>query len=125
LSHLEFFINFQLDEHFNERILSRYRDEFSYGNFSEGEKRRIDLALLFTWREIAKLKNSIQTNLLIMDEVLDGSLDGDGIMELLKIIDDMKGTNVFIISHRMEISDKFQSNLQVTKPNNFSMMKAA
>ena len=104
LNDLDFLINFSIDENFNETIQSQYRDEFSYASFSEGEKMRIDLALLFTWRQVAKLKNSVNTNLLIMDEVFDSSLDAEGTDAFLKIINSMDvNTNVFVISHKGEI----------------------
>ena len=122
LSALDFFVNFELDEEFNEVIKSRYRDEFSYASFSEGEKMRIDLALLFTWRAVAKLKNSTNTNLLILDEVFDASLDTTGCDEFLKLLSDIGGdTNVFIISHKGDILiDKFRSQIRFEKVKNFS-----
>lgn len=122
LSALDFFVNFELDEEFNEIIKSRYRDEFSYASFSEGEKMRIDLALLFTWRAVAKLKNSTNTNLLILDEVFDASLDTTGCDEFLKLLQDIGGdTNVFIISHKGDILiDKFRSQIRFEKVKNFS-----
>jgi len=122
LSALDFFVNFELDEEFNEVIKSRYRDEFSYASFSEGEKMRIDLALLFTWRAVAKLKNSTNTNLLILDEVFDASLDTSGCDEFLKLLQDIGGdTNVFIISHKGDILiDKFRSQIRFEKVKNFS-----
>ena len=109
LASMDFFVQFELDEQFNETIRSRYRDDFSYASFSEGEKMRIDLALLFTWRAIAKLKNSASTNLLIMDEVFDSSLDTAGTDEFMKIVMDIvSDTNVFIISHKTDqLVDKF------------------
>ena len=111
LTAMDFFVNFNINESFEETIKSRHRDDFSYSNFSEGEKLRIDLALLFTWRQIAKLKNSTNTNLLILDEVFDSSLDAVGTEEFLKLIQDMgKDTNVFIISHKGDqLFDKFRS----------------
>ena len=122
LASLDFFVNFELDEEFNEVIKSRYRDEFSYASFSEGEKMRIDLALLFTWRAVAKLKNSTNTNLLILDEVFDASLDTSGCDEFLKLLQDIGGdTNVFIISHKGDILiDKFRSQIRFEKVKNFS-----
>lgn len=122
LASLDFFVNFELDENFNEVIRSRYRDEFSYSSFSEGEKMRIDLALLFTWRAIAKLKNSTNTNLLILDEVFDASLDTSGCEEFLKLLEETNtDTNVFVISHKGDIlSDKFRSQIRFQKIQNFS-----
>jgi DNA repair exonuclease SbcCD ATPase subunit len=122
LSAMDFFVNFNIDENFNETIKSRHRDEFSYANFSEGEKLRIDLALLFTWRQVAKLKNSTNTNLLILDEVFDSSLDTVGTEEFLKLIQDMgQDTNVFVISHKGDLLfDKFRSVIKFEKKNNFS-----
>jgi len=122
LASLDFFVNFELDEEFNEVIKSRYRDEFSYASFSEGEKMRIDLALLFTWRAVAKLKNSTNTNLLILDEVFDASLDAGGCDEFLKLLQDMgSDTNVFVISHKGDIlTDKFRSQIRFEKVKNFS-----
>jgi len=126
LSAMEFFVNFQLDENFNESILSRYRDEFSYQSFSEGEKMRIDLALLLTWRAIAKMKNSASTNLLILDEVFDASLDAGGCDEFLKLLGLLSNdTNVFVISHKGDIlADKFRSVIKFDKIKNFSQMVA-
>jgi len=122
LTAMDFFVNFNINEQFEETIKSRHRDEFSYANFSEGEKMRIDLALLFTWRQIAKLKNSTNTNLLILDEVFDSSLDGVGTDEFLKLIYEMgKDTNVFVISHKGDqLYDKFRSVIRFEKVNNFS-----
>lgn len=122
LTAMDFFVNFNIDENFNETIKSRHRDEFSYANFSEGEKMRIDLALLFTWRQIAKLKNSTNTNLLILDEVFDSSLDTVGTEEFLKLIHSMANdTNVFVISHKGDqLFDKFRSVIRFEKKNNFS-----
>jgi len=122
LSAMDFFVNFNIDENFNETIKSRFRDEFSYANFSEGEKMRIDLALLFTWRQIAKLKNSTNTNLLILDEVFDSSLDTVGTEEFLKLINEMgQDTNVFVISHKGDqLFDKFRSVIRFEKKGNFS-----
>ena len=122
---LDFFVSFNLDESFNETIKSRHRDSFNYASFSEGEKQRIDLALLFTWRQIAKMKNSTSTNLLILDETFDSSLDHDGIDNLMKILytlDD--NTNVFVISHKGDLLDgKFRSKIEFVKEHNFSKMK--
>jgi DNA repair exonuclease SbcCD ATPase subunit len=122
LAAMDFFVMFEIDEEFNETIKSRHRDNFSYGNFSEGEKMRIDLALLFTWRAIAKLKNSMNTNLLILDEVFDSSLDANGIDEILKLLDSFgTDTNVFVISHKGDVLlDKFRSVIKFEKINNFS-----
>ena len=122
LSKMDFYVSFELDEGFNETIKSRYRDEFTYDSFSEGEKMRIDLALLFTWRAVAKLKNSVNTNLLILDEVFDSSLDAAGTDEFLKILYDLAGNvNVFVISHKGEILyDKFDTTIKFEKHKNFS-----
>ena len=124
LQSMEFFVNFTLDEEFNEVIKSRFRDEFSYASFSEGEKQKIDLALLFTWREVARMKNSVATNLLILDEVFDSSLDSSGTGELLQILRSLgDGTNVFVISHKGDILvDKFLRTLKFEKVNDFSKM---
>jgi DNA repair exonuclease SbcCD ATPase subunit len=125
LQTLDFFVQFHLDENFQETIKSRYRDTFSYASFSEGEKQRIDLALLFTWRHIAKMKNSVATNLLILDETFDSSLDDEGIDNLLKIVQSLgDDTNVFIISHKGDILDnKFTSKIEFYKDKNFSKMR--
>ena len=122
LTAMDFFVNFNINENFEETIKSRHRDEFGYANFSEGEKMRIDLALLFTWRQIAKLKNSTNTNLLILDEVFDSSLDGVGTEEFLKLIHEMgSDTNIFVISHKGDqLFDKFRSIIKFEKHNNFS-----
>jgi len=124
LSAMDFFVNFNINENFEETIKSRHRDEFGYANFSEGEKMRIDLALLFTWRQIAKLKNSTNTNLLILDEVFDSSLDTVGTEEFLKLIHEMgTDTNVFVISHKGDqLFDKFRSVIKFKKVNNFSQV---
>ena len=124
LSDMDFFVNFTLDEEFKEVIKSRYRDVFSYASFSEGEKQKIDLALLFTWRSIAKLKNSTSCNLLILDEVFDSSLDSSATDELFKILKGLGDkTNLFIISHKGEILlDKFERTVTFDKPNDFSRM---
>jgi len=126
LTAMDFFVNFNINESFEETIKSRHRDEFSYANFSEGEKMRIDLALLFTWRQIAKLKNSTNTNLLILDEVFDSSLDGVGTEEFLKLIHEMgTDTNVFVISHKGDqLFDKFRSIIKFEKHNNFSRISS-
>ena len=123
---LDFYVHFDLDEGFNETIRSRHRDAFSYSSFSEGEKQRIDLALLFTWRQVARMKNSIATNLLILDETFDSSLDADGIDNLTKILETLdKDTNVFIISHKGEVlENKFDRKLEFVKTKNFSKIAA-
>jgi len=121
LSSMDFFVNFNIDENFNETIKSRFRDEFSYASFSEGEKMRIDLALLFTWRAIAKMKNSTNTNLLILDEIFDSSLDGTGTDDFLKILNTFHDQNVFVISHKQDmLFDKFRSVVKFEKVKNFS-----
>jgi DNA repair exonuclease SbcCD ATPase subunit len=124
---LDFYVHFDLDEKFEETIKSRHRDAFSYDSFSEGEKQRIDLGLLFSWRQVAKMKNSISTNLLILDETFDSSLDEAGIDNLMKIIHTLgDDTNVFIISHKGEMLDgKFESKIEFVKDKNFSKMKIA
>lgn len=121
---LDFFVSFQLDETFMEEIRSRYRDTFSYESFSEGEKQRIDLALLFTWRQIARMKNSVSTNLLILDETFDSSLDHEGVENLMKILYTLSDdTNVFVISHKGEILEgKFEKKIEFKKEQNFSVM---
>lgn len=125
LQTLDFFVHFNLDENFHETIRSRHRDTFSYDSFSEGEKQRIDLALLFTWRMIAKMKNSVSTNLLVLDETFDSSLDHEGVDNLMKIIYSLGDeTNVFVISHKGEILDgKFERKVTFFKDKNFSKMK--
>src|SRR6056300_63995 len=121
LAAMEFFVQFELDENFEEKILSRHRDDFSYASFSEGEKMRIDLALLFTWRAVAKLKNSTNTNLLILDEIFDSSLDVNGTDDFLKIIHTLQDENVFIISHKTDmLVDKFANQIKVEKYKNFT-----
>jgi DNA repair exonuclease SbcCD ATPase subunit len=122
LSSMDFFVQFELDEEFNETIKSRFRDEFSYASFSEGEKMRINLAILFTWRAVAKLRNSVSTNLLILDEVMDSSLDSNGTEEFLKIILQLvQDTNTFIISHKTDqLYDKFSNIIRFEKKQNFS-----
>lgn len=123
LNVMDFFVNFSLDENFKEIIKSRHRDEFSYDSFSEGEKQRIDISLLLTWRSIAKLKNSVNTNLLIMDEIFDSSLDATGTEELMKILDMLDDVNLFIISHKGDLlQDKFSNILRFQKKQNFSRM---
>ena len=124
LKELDFYVSFELDENFMETIKSRFRDEFTYASFSEGEKMRIDLALLFTWRTIAKMKNSANTNLLILDEIFDSSLDTSGTDDFLKILHTVSDkTNVFVISHKTEaLQDKFASTLVVERKQNFSVI---
>jgi DNA repair exonuclease SbcCD ATPase subunit len=124
LGEFDLFVEFELDEQFNEVIRSRYRDEFSYSSFSEGEKQKIDLAILFTWRTIAKLRNSLNTNLLILDEIFDSSLDGNAADDLLKILQTISGnSNVFVISHRENLHDKFESVIKFEKHKNFSSIQ--
>jgi len=125
LSSMNFFANFTLDEEFNETIKSRHRDTFSYMSFSEGEKLRIDLALILSWREIAKIKNSANCNLLILDEVFDSSLDSMGTDDLMKLLEDLSiNTNIFVISHKSDqLADKFANYLMFEKKNNFSRIK--
>ena len=124
LKAMDFFVNFNIDENFEETIKSRHRDEFKYANFSEGEKMRIDLALLFTWRQVAKMKNSVSTNLLILDEVFDSSLDASGTEEFMKLIHEMGiETNLFVISHKGDVLfDKFRSVIKFQKVKNFSQV---
>tara|TARA_Y100001963_G_scaffold128242_1_gene182334 strand:+ start:3068 stop:4777 length:1710 start_codon:yes stop_codon:yes gene_type:complete len=123
LQKMDFYINFKLDEEFNESIESPIHEDFSYSSFSEGEKMRIDLALLFTWREVARVKNSVNTNLLIMDEVFDSSLDGFGTDEFLKIIRFViKDANIFVISHKVDMQDKFENVLKFEKVKGFSQL---
>jgi len=126
LAAMEFFVSFELDENFDESIKSRHRDKFSYSSFSEGEKMRIDLSLLLTWRAIAKMKNSTNTNLLILDEVFDASLDTSGCDEFLKLLNELgKDTNVFLISHKGDVlQDKFRSVIRFEKYKNFSRVAA-
>jgi DNA repair exonuclease SbcCD ATPase subunit len=124
LSALEFFVNFNLDETFKETIKSRHRDEFVYNNFSEGEKSRIDISLLLTWRSVAKLKNSINTNLLILDEIFDSSLDQTGTDYLMNLLHILEGTNLFVISHKGDVlQDKFENTITFIKDKNFSRIK--
>jgi DNA repair exonuclease SbcCD ATPase subunit len=123
LQMMDFYINFHLDEEFNESIQSPIHENFSYSSFSEGEKMRVDLSLLFTWREVARLKNSVNTNLLIMDEVFDSSLDGFGTEEFLKIIRYViKDANIFVISHKTDLHDKFENVIKFDKVKGFSRM---
>jgi DNA repair exonuclease SbcCD ATPase subunit len=126
LQAMDFFISFNLDEEFNETVKSRFRDTFNYNNFSEGEKMRIDLALLFTWRDIARLKNSTNTNLLILDEIFDSSLDGQGTDDFFKIINSLEKENIFIISHKGDILfDKFKNVVKFEKYKNFTRLQNA
>ena len=123
LKDMDFFVNFQLDEYFQETIKSRHRDDFSYYSFSEGEKKRIDIALLLTWRDIASMRNSVNVNLLILEEVFDASLDQAGMDDLLKLFNILKKTNLFIISHKLDIlDDKFPNKIVVEKVKNFTQM---
>ena len=124
LKDMDFFVNFQLDENFNETIKSRHRDDFSYYSFSEGEKKRIDIALLLTWRYIAAMRNSVNVNLLILDEVFDASLDQSGVDDLMKLFNFLNNTNLFIISHKLDVlDDKFPSKITVEKLKNFTTME--
>ena len=121
LKDMDFFVNFQLDENFQETIKSRHRDDFSYYSFSEGEKKRIDISLLLTWRDIAAMRNSVNVNLLILDEIFDASLDQSGMDDLMKLFNFLKNTNLFVISHKLDIlDDKFPAKITVEKVNNFS-----
>ena len=124
LQAMDFYVHFELDENFNETIRSRYRDEFSYDSFSEGEKMRIDLAVLFTWRQIAKMKNSINTSLLILDEIFDSSLDAAGTDYFMNLVDHLdQHVNVFVISHKGDqLFDKFRSVIKFEKKNDFSVI---
>jgi DNA repair exonuclease SbcCD ATPase subunit len=125
LAAMDFFVQFELDENFNETIKSRYRDDFSYASFSEGEKSRLDLALMFTWRAIAKLRNSASTSLLILDEVFDSSLDTNGNENLMDILSSIADGNIFVISHKGDqLYDKFHSVIKFEKHANFSRMAA-
>jgi ABC-type molybdenum transport system ATPase subunit/photorepair protein PhrA len=124
---MDFFVSFELDETFTEKIRSRHRDEFTYASFSEGEKMRIDLAILFTWRQIAKMKNSVNTNLLILDEIFDSSLDVAGTDYFLHLMGTLgENTNVFVISHKGDqLFDKFRSVIKFEKRNDFSVIAGA
>lgn len=125
LGEFDLFVEFHLDEQFNEVIRSRYRDEFSYASFSEGEKQKIDLAILFTWRAVAKLRNSLSTNLLILDEIMDSSLDGNAADDLLKILQNISNeSSVFVISHRENLHDKFENVIKFVKNKNFSRIES-
>lgn len=125
LTHMNFFVSFSLDEEFNEEIKSRHRDTFSYMNFSEGEKSRIDLAILLAWRKIAKIKNSAHCNLLILDEIFDSSLDSVGVDDLMKVLRDLSTeSNIFVITHKSDqLADRFNNSLTFYKKNNFSRLK--
>jgi len=125
LADMDFFCQFDLDENFDETIKSRHRDEFTYHSFSEGERLRIDLSLLLAWREIARMKNSVNCNLLILDEVFDSSLDGVGTEEFLKLLTSFGSrANIFVISHKSDsMTDKFQNHIMFEKKNNFSRIK--
>ena len=125
LNEMNFFVSFTLDQEFNEQIKSRHRDTFSYMNFSEGEKSRIDLAILLAWREIAKIKNSSYCNLLILDEIFDSSLDSVGVDDLMKILKKLAlNSNVFVITHKADqLVDRFNRNITFSKKNNFSRIK--
>ena len=125
LADMDFFCQFNLDENFNETIKSRHRDEFTYHSFSEGERLRIDLSLLLAWREIARLKNSVNCNLLILDEVFDSSLDAVGTEEFLKLLTSFGSrANIFVISHKSDsMTDKFQNHIVFEKKNNFSRIR--
>jgi len=123
LASMNFFVNFEIDEEFKESIKSRHRDDFSYENFSEGEKQKIDLSLLFTWRAIAKMKNGINTNILLLDEVFDSSLDANGTESLLQILHTLPdNTNIFVISHKDSLHDKFKNILKFEKRKGFSVL---
>jgi ABC-type Mn2+/Zn2+ transport system ATPase subunit len=124
LAAMDFYVHFELDETFNEKIKARHRDEFTYASFSEGEKMRIDLAMLFTWRQIAKMKNSVNTNLLLLDEIFDSSLDVSGTDYFLSLMNGMGDkTNIFVISHKGDqLFDKFRSVIKFEKKNDFSII---
>ena len=117
---MDFYVNFEFDENFNEKLNIRFREDHSYQNLSQGEKQRINLAIIFAWREISKIKNSININLLIMDEVFDSSLDEEGTECLFKILNDVTNSNIFIISHKKGLEDKFNRILKVKLSNNYS-----
>lgn len=120
LQHLDLFVSFELDENFNETVKSRYRDNFTYDSFSEGEKQRIDLALLFVFRQVARMKNAINVNLLICDEILDQSLDSTGIDNFFSLVGELDNTNLFVISHREGMLDRFENSIHLQKRNNFT-----
>lgn len=118
-----FFVNFNISESFEESIKSRYRDEFSYNNFSEGEKLRIDLSILLTWRQIAKLKNSVNVNIIVFDEILDRAMDNSGIDEFMRLMWELgDDTNAFVISHKDTMVDRFQRTIRFEKIKNFSVL---
>ena len=121
---MDTYVKFELDESFNETIKSRHRDDFTYYSFSEGEKKRIDVAILFAWRQIARMKNSVNTNLLILDEIFDGSLDAGATDLLIQLLNEVsKDTNIFVVSHKGDILiDKFHSVLRIEKRNEFSVI---
>lgn len=123
LSDFDLFVEFNLDDQFNEIIKSRHRDVFSYDSFSEGEKQKINLAILFTWRAVAKLRNSLNTNLLILDEIMDGAIDSDGLDNMQKIFGSLTGSNIFVISHREGLQDKFNHTIKFVKHKNFSKIE--
>jgi hypothetical protein len=127
LTTMGFFCQFTLDENFSETIKSRYRDDFTYFNFSEGERLRIDLSLLLAWREIARMKNSVHCNLLILDEIFDSSLDSVGTEEFLKILDSFgRKSNVFVITHKADqLMDRFKNHINFVKKGNFSKLESA
>jgi ABC-type multidrug transport system ATPase subunit len=124
LNAMDAYIHFELDEAFNETVKSRHRDDFTYASFSEGEKMRIDLAILFTWRQIAKMKNSVNTNLLILDEIFDSSLDTAGTDYFLNLMNQVsENSNIFVISHKSDaLFDKFRSIIKFEKRNDFSVI---
>ena len=122
LQKMELFVSFNLDENFNETVLSRHRDNFTYESFSAGEKQRIDLAMMFVFREIARLKNAVAVNVLIMDETLDTSLDSTGVDNFFSIVETLDKTNLFVISHRENMADKFESTIKLNKVNNYTIM---
>jgi len=119
---MDLFVSFELDENFNETVKSRHRDTFTYESFSAGEQQRINLALMFVFRDVARLKSSVNTNLLIMDEIMDQSLDQAGIDGFLSIVESLKDTNLFVISHRENLGDRFDANLKLTKHGNFTVL---
>jgi DNA repair exonuclease SbcCD ATPase subunit len=123
LAVMNFFVGFEMDETFDVVFKSRFRDKFKYGMFSQGQKARIDLALMMTWRDVAKLKNSVSTNLLIMDEVFDGSLDSEGADELMQIFRALKGENVWVVSHKDLYIEKFDKVYRFMLERNFSQME--
>jgi DNA repair exonuclease SbcCD ATPase subunit len=125
LQKLEMFVSFNLDENFNETVKSRYRDNFTYDSFSAGEKQRIDLSLMFVFREIARLKNAVSVNVLIMDEILDASLDTVGVDNFFSIVDNLDKTNLFVISHRENMADRFSTTLKLIKQNNYTIVDSS